>query len=58
MDLSYESESNSVFKHIVEWQAIMLVLKHMAHPVEGCSLHLYVSFGNFCAQIVQLLVAQ
>ena len=32
-DLSSESESNSVFKLIVEWQAKLLVLKHMAHPV-------------------------
>ena len=33
IDLSSESESNSVLKLIVERQANLLVLKHMAHPV-------------------------
>ena len=33
IDLASEYDSNSVFKVIVEWQAKLLVLKHMAHPV-------------------------
>ena len=33
--LSSESESNSVFKPILEHQAKLLVLKHMVHPVHN-----------------------